>query len=89
MPRYSFSAALCRGLIEAPPHPHDAGHIVLVFSAALCRGLIEAAQTPIQTDQGFRRFPRLYAAASLKLGSRTGVIQDDLDVFRGFMPRPH
>ena len=60
-----FSAALCRGLIEAcyyrqgrPPRP--------AFSAALCRGLIEAKSMLLKVCPGSTRFPRLYAAASLK-----------------------
>ena len=36
------------------------------FSAALCRGLIEAVETPARPARKNRRFPRLYAAASLK-----------------------
>ena len=42
----------------------------MLFSAALCRGLIEAFVTSdrrIESDGGF---PRLYAAASLKLEPR-------------------
>ena len=63
-----FSAALCRGLIEARssvanPSPRTRP----TFSAALCRGLIEAQ--PFWGRSGGCRsgFPRLYAAASLKL----------------------
>ena len=37
-----------------------------VFSAALCRGLIEAEQGYLVSEPGHLRFPRLYAAASLK-----------------------
>ena len=67
-----FSAALCRGLIEAVRS--DAPALVVEvrqFSAALCRGLIEAQHIPEPGDlvlrQAQRGFPRLYAAASLKL----------------------
>ena len=59
-----FSAALCRGLIEAAsrwgwPDPGA------TFSAALCRGLIEAIDM-LNNLALLTRFPRLYAAASLK-----------------------
>ena len=36
------------------------------FSAALCRGLIEARPDGVHHATAGRRFPRLYAAASLK-----------------------
>ena len=39
----------------------------MVFSAALCRGLIEAGIAERIGDVSQGRFPRLYAAASLKL----------------------
>ena len=38
------------------------------FSAAVCRGLIEARRPGTTLRDGGRRFPRLYAAASLKPG---------------------
>ena len=60
-----FSAALCRGLIEAP-RPGRRGARAGRFSAALCRGLIEASHYKSKEDQTVHRFPRLYAAASLK-----------------------
>ena len=60
-----FSAALCRGLIEAAVVA--ARRVAsLPFSAALCRGLIEAAGTAPPRARGRASFPRLYAAASLK-----------------------
>ena len=74
-----FSAALCRGLIEAV-RLYDSRD-----AAALCRGLIEARPCAAPTSRVFRssahalvtaRFPRLYAAASLKR-------------YYGVMPRPH
>ena len=61
-----FSAALCRGLIEATMR----GLVTTggsPFSAALCRGLIEATRRNATCSSNPRRFPRLYAAASLKL----------------------
>ena len=62
----AFSAALCRGLIEAHPPAELVVGGVRQFSAALCRGLIEAASTGAARTSGRRCFPRLYAAASLK-----------------------
>ena len=84
------------------------------FSAALCRGLIEAAGMRTVAEAPGAGFPRLYAAASLKLGCRAGrgirggaqfsaalcrgLIEAGPgrpwgawrpSVFRGFMPRPH
>ena len=62
-----FSAALCRGLIEA--RTRASGDICCApFSAALCRGLIEAMCPGGRHPHPRRRFPRLYAAASLKPG---------------------
>ena len=67
-----FSAALCRGLIEAarrrPLRPASSTR----FSAALCRGLIEAVLDFEGRRGPRRRFPRLYAAASLKPLSEAG-----------------
>ena len=66
-PRYS--AALCRGLIEAcltvsgSPRANP-------YSAALCRGLIEAGRCCCRRGGDPHRIPRLYAAASLKPGTR-------------------
>ena len=65
--RYGFSAALCRGLIEARCCPSATMRGRWAFSAALCRGLIEAGVTFIPVGDTSTRFPRLYAAASLKL----------------------
>ena len=61
-----FSAALCRGLIEAIIRGSPGGRARRRFSAALCRGLIEAPGAPPRRAAARRRFPRLYAAASLK-----------------------
>ena len=60
-----FSAALCRGLIEAHS-PLRRLTRSTSFSAALCRGLIEAPRAFKSGTPGKARFPRLYAAASLK-----------------------
>ena len=64
-----FSAALCRGLIEA--NLYDTMTIDRrAFSAALCRGLIEATCASPTRGRVALRFPRLYAAASLKQHDR-------------------
>ena len=64
--RTGFSAALCRGLIEAPWCSRSGWCRAPAFSAALCRGLIEAQPERFKAPPGHRRFPRLYVAASLK-----------------------
>ena len=60
-----------------------------MFSAALCRGLIEALRSRCRAGASRRRFPRLYAAASLKRRTRCRRTGRGGAVFRGFMPRPH
>ena len=83
-----YSAALCRGLIEAAAYSDAMG----VVPAGIPR-LYAAASLK---QEGFEalllrlgRIPRLYAAASLKLPlvreRRTSIGT----VFRGSMPRPH
>ena len=66
----AFSAALCRGLIEAARQGGET-ETERSFSAALCRGLIEAGRWCCEWRPPRGRFPRLYAAASLKLCGRT------------------
>ena len=82
-----FSAALCRGLIEAD---RDGGFVLLLpgFPRLYAAASLKLAVREGEAQDG-RSFPRLYAAASLKLeGDR---VKDILyaPVFRGFMPRPH
>ena len=48
----------------------SAVHASLTFSAAICRGLIEAPRVCRTTSSRCDGFPRLYAAASLKLATR-------------------
>ena len=62
----SYSAALCRGLIEASKAV--VLHVTFTprYSAALCRGLIEAPTRRSGRGGPPDRIPRLYAAASLK-----------------------
>ena len=86
--RVKFSAALCRGLIEALPVT-VALRSDSRFSAALCRGLIEAWVAWGVEEDPLRGFPRLYAAASLKRPLRLRLAHGRQAVFRGFMPRPH
>ena len=62
-----FSAALCRGLIEARRRWLPGTLHRPMFSAALCRGLIEAGGCHRMRRWWSWSFPRLYAAASLKL----------------------
>ena len=88
MNRRPFSAALCRGLIEATKGVRTWRRYI-AFSAALCRGLIEAFDHPPIDWRPIRRFPRLYAAASLKHEDARGASYAAKLVFRGFMPRPH
>ena len=61
-----FSGALCRGLIEAGLTETEEEDAEAGFSAALCRGLIEARPRLLLACRLIWRFPRLYAAASLK-----------------------
>ena len=77
-----FSAALCRGLIEAQWVRWKYSLDTPWFSAALCRGLIEALGTTRSREPAPPGFPRLYAAASLKLG-----IRDVLDTLGDRFPR--
>ena len=62
----AFSAALCRGLIEADRLRFIVAPGRVEFSAALCRGLIEAMRDFESQLGAWQSFPRLYAAASLK-----------------------
>ena len=82
-----ISAAIRRGLIEA--------YIRLVFqdrerviSAAIRRGLIEAA-LPFDERRSAPRFPRPFAAASLKRHVPTPDLAALRQDFRGHSPRPH
>ena len=68
-----FSAALCRGLIEAGRDVRGINGGNPGFSAALCRGLIEAPSRRGRAPLRSPRFPRLYAAASLKRAALPGM----------------
>ena len=87
--RGAFSAALCRGLIEAcrlrpPPCRRNPCFPRLYAAASLKRG--GDSRSPTSPTP---RFPRLYAAASLKRDGGPGLGGPGQSVFRGFMPRPH
>ena len=86
---FGFSAALCRGLIEALTPVHEVVGRRRGFSAALCRGLIEAWPARTPSRGGPHGFPRLYVAASLKPAGSAGRQPAAGAVFRGFMSRPH
>ena len=84
----TYSAALCRGLIEASVLGTVSFPFSTAYSAALCRGLIEAFRCRSCSLSG-GCIPRLYAAASLKQREQGNLISQKVLVFRGFMPRPH
>ena len=69
-PRLYAAASLKRAEVV---HHRYASRAEVLISAALCRGLIEAGTQLRVIDAGYSaRFPRLYAAASLKRGSSPG-----------------
>ena len=76
-PYRRFSAALCRGLIEDEAKLKPEILIIEPFSAALCRGLIEEPEDRARAQRACRRFPRLYAAASLKTTQYMSVATED------------
>ena len=76
----SYSAALCRGLIEATSYKLW-WLVGILYSAALCRGLIEAP-TKRRDTRGNWRIPRLYAAASLKRHVVTSLRYDSISIPR-------
>ena len=77
-PAAEYSAALCRGLIEATDGSGVVARPRAPYSAALCRGLIEAVCNSRLIRMAGARIPRLYAAASLKhehaIGLPIGVL---------------
>ena len=83
-----FSAALCRGLIEArrPRASSDwsASRFPRLYAAA---SLKHHSGPPLAIPGA--GFPRLYAAASLKQRKTSTSIPSSYAVFRGSMPRPH
>ena len=84
----AYSAALCRGLIEAQ-RP-----IGLMTTMPFCIPRLYAAASLkprhlLPGGAGVRRIPRLYAAASLKRADDPYFVGGEFLVFRGSMPRPH
>ena len=84
----AFSAALCRGLIEAPWPTGDEGTgpagFPRLYAAASLKPEASGRKSALMLS-----FPRLYAAASLKRLHRSAPVFAGQSVFRGFMPRPH
>ena len=83
-----FSAALCRGLIEADLNQRDAALLFPRFPRLYAAASLKQ-RVPSASDRNGLRFPRLYAAASLKLKKKREMMRGNRRVFRGFMPRPH
>ena len=84
----AYSAALCRGLIEAPNSPAStpgSWSIPRLYAAASLKPIVPGDANPVACDS----IPRLYAAASLKPLSHPGTQEQIRSVFRGSMPRPH
>ena len=83
-----YSAALCRGLIEAvrrrAPSPGRRACIPRLYAAASLK--------PVRRDDGVQR-RREYSAALcrglIEAPAEAGRRPLGADVFRGFMPRPH
>ena len=65
------------------------GFLIVRFPRLYVAASLKLANNPPPLSFFFRRFPRLYVAASLKHGARTGLIACPMNVFRGFMSRPH
>ena len=84
-----FSAALCRGLIEAGFVPIPSTSLPNRFPRLYAAASLKRHQHPFPDMTSGLRFPRLYAAASLKPIYATSHVTRLLRVFRGFMPRPH
>ena len=80
--RISYSAALCRGLIEAADSSGRDDQLRRAYSAALCRGLIEAGRMPCWSAEVRRCIPRLYAAASLKPLDLAADVSEDISIPR-------
>ena len=83
-----FSAALCRGLIEALLHRLIIYRFLAGFPRLYAAASLKRDIGPF-IFAGIQRFPRLYAAASLKHVDARRARDHQPEVFRGFMPRPH
>ena len=84
-----FSAALCRGLIEAAGRGRGPARGCAGFPRLYAAASLKPVDSLRFLDILTKRFPRLYAAASLKLMNVIRGAFDQRNVFRGFMPRPH
>ena len=83
-----FSAALCRGLIEACPSNGRSATRPCRFPAALCRGLIEAAYWR-SNRPSLAVFSAALCRGLIEAIAPTCRALRSGSVFRGFMPRPH
>ena len=84
----AFSAALCRGLIEARLDRDRHTRRRRRFSAALCRGLIEAP-APTAAATRASRFSAALCRGLIEARMTWVRRYAARPVFRGFMPRPH
>ena len=83
-----YSAALCRGLIEAHRILRGDGLLLRIprlYAAASLKHVVELEPEPAHQ----LGIPRLYAAASLKRHVQNRNWHTRINVFRGSMPRPH
>ena len=69
----SFSAALCRGLIEASLGSRASADSVACFPRLYAAASLKRSARETIVDATAKRFPRLYAAASLKLRHAPGL----------------
>ena len=83
-----FSAALCRGLIEASALRGESVGVSW-FSAALCRGLIEAGNPRFGLFLDRNKFSAALCRGLIEARDRKAGNGYADAVFRGFMPRPH
>ena len=81
-----ISAAIRRGLIEAGAEC-EAPRSLSTISAAIRRGLIEATKAWYDRGVSFLRFPRPFAAASLKQQVGLGRIQRHVDAISAAIRR--
>ena len=82
-----YSAALCRGLIEARTGSSRRCRRSR-YSAALCRGLIEATSTP-STRPSASRYSAALCRGLIEAAKAGSGLSSTWRVFCGFMPRPH
>ena len=85
----AFSAALCRGLIEADRKLSRAESWTTGFPRLYAAASLKQPEKGRASANDGIRFPRLYAAASLKRQLESDLGKTRTRVFRGSMPRPH